>query len=162
MRRTLSIAAALAAALPAQSASANRIGPGYETSWGKAGVSLEQYWVDSATCGHQAAGVDLTGSDPAKALILASRILENQNGLEDIAQATRIAAPEIQWNRAATILRRQLEQCLTERGYIKFKMTKSQARHLRKLEVGSLERREYLYSLASDPAVLEAQALRGS
>jgi len=165
MRRTLplsiTIAAALAVALGGP-ATARRVSPGNDLSWGKAGVSLEDYWVDSATCGHQAAAVDLTGTAPAKTLVLASRQLDNWTDFESVQQALRLAAPEVQWDRAAKIMQRELETCLAQRGYVKFKLTREQARQLRKLEIGSLERRKYLYSLASDPAVLQAQALRDS
>jgi hypothetical protein len=165
MRRTITIPVILAAALAASPASAGRIGPGYETSWGKAGVSLEQYWIDSAECGHQAANIDLTGTDPARALILASRMFEIYSGLgsaSGMITVNRIGSPEIQWNRAATLIRRDLESCLTGRGYVKFKLTKGQARHLRSLETGTLERRRYLHELASDPDVVTGQALNAS
>jgi hypothetical protein len=165
MRRTLSLSLTIAAALAVAfcgPAAARRVGPGNDMSWGKAGVSLEDYWVDSATCGHQAAAIDLRGTAPAEALVLASRKMDNWSDFESIVSAMRVAAPEVQWNRAATIMRHELETCLTQHGYVKFKLTKAQTRRLRKLAVGSLERRKYLYSLASDPAVLEAQALRNS
>jgi hypothetical protein len=166
MRGTLNIATCLAAAtalgLAATPAAATRVTAGYQTSWGKAGVSLEEYWVDASLCGHQAAATDLTDSDPAKALVLASRMIDNYSDYEDIALAEQVASPEIQWNRAATILQRSLERCLMERGYVKFRLTKSQAHRLKKLKTGSLERRQYLYSLASDPDVLAAQAQRQS
>lgn len=151
--------AVLAIALAASPASAKRITAGYQTSWGKAGVSLEQYWIDSSLCGHEAAAIDLTGTDPARALVYASRLIDNYSDYEDIARAERIAAPEIQWNRAATLMRRSLEACLVKRGYVKFKLTSGQAHHLKKLKDGTLERREYLHSLASDPDVLARQAL---
>jgi hypothetical protein len=166
MRRTfalpLTIAASLALVLDGSTASARRVSPGDEVSWGKAGVSLEDYWIDSATCGHQAAAVDLSGTAPAKALVVASRQLDNWSDFESVQQALQLAAPAVQWDRAAAILRQELERCLTERGYVKFKLTRDQARHLDKLEAGSVDRRKYLHSLASDPAVLEAQGLRNS
>jgi hypothetical protein len=162
MRRTLALSIATALVLGASSASARRVSPGNEFSWGKAGVSLEDYWVDSSQCGHQAAAVDLTGTAPAKALVLASRRLDVWTDFESVQDALRLAAPEVQWGRAATIIRQELEKCLMEHGYVKFRLTKSQAHHLKKLEVGTLDRRKYLHSLASDPAVLEAQALRSS
>jgi hypothetical protein len=52
-----------------------------------------------------------------------------------------------------------VEQCLQDRGYVRFRLTEEQRRALRKLDRGSDERREYLFQLASNPAVLEAQAL---
>jgi hypothetical protein len=146
-----------AVALGDGSASARAVQAGPGVSWGKAGISLEQYWTDSALCGHQAAGVDLSGSEPAKALIVASRRMDNWSDFVSIQQAMRMAAPQIQWERAARIMQRELERCLSERGYTKFKLTKGQSRRLAKLKAGSLERRKYLYSLASDPAVLQAQ-----
>ena len=166
MRKNLSLslasATALALMLPASAASAHRIGPGNAVSWGKAGVTLEEYWIDAATCGHRAAAVDLTGTAPAEALVVASRRIDNWSDSESIQRALRLAAPEVQWDRAARILQGELEKCLTERGYVKFRLTRAQAHRLKKLEAGSLERRAYLHSLASDPKVLEAQAMRGS
>ena len=165
MRRTRTIAtlaATLSLAVWTGSASAERIAPGSDTSWGKDGVSLEEYWTDSAMCGHQAAAIDLSNTDPGKALVIASRLSENITESSAMIIAVRMGAPEIQWNRAATIMRRELESCLARRGYVKFKLTKDQAHHLQKLELGSLERRKYLYSLASDPGILKAQALTNS
>lgn len=165
MRRSrafVTLAATLGLVLLTSPAAADRIAAGDDTSWGKAGVSLEDYWTDSATCGHQAADIDLSGTTPAKALVIASRMSEHITESSAMITAVRIGAPEIQWNRAATIMRRDLESCLTKRGYVKFKLTKGQAHRLKKLELGSLERRKYLYSLASDPAVLREQAITDS
>ena len=52
-----------------------------------------------------------------------------------------------------------IEQCLASRGYRQFKLTPEQAAHLAKLPEGSAERRTYLHSLGSDPAVMAAQSL---
>ena len=139
----------------------DRVNPGHQKSWGKADVSLEQYWIDSAECAHLAAETDLEGSDPARALVIASRMIDT-NGTTGIQGALRIAAPEIQWQRAATILQRNLDACLIERGYVKFELTDGQYRTLKMYEVGTFERRAYLHSLASDPDVLEAQAIAES
>jgi hypothetical protein len=54
-------------------------------------------------------------------------------------------------------MQREPERCLSDRGYTKFKLTKDQSRRLARLKAGSLERRKYLYSLASDPRVLQEQ-----
>ena len=163
MRRTLSIVAlltgTLSAVLATSSASARRVSPGNDVSWGKAGVSMEDYWVDSSQCGHRAAGIDLTGT------ALPMRWCSRHGGwitgaISTVSSALRIAAPELQWDRAAKIIQVELEKCLTEHGYVKFQLTKDQAHQLKMLKAGTLERRKYLYSLASDPAVLEAQALK--
>jgi len=141
-------------------AASRRINAGHQKSWGMAGVSLEQYWTDSAECAHMAAETDLTGTAPADALVVASRRLDNAFNYDDVAMALRLAAPEYQWKRAAEIMEGVLERCLMERGYVKFELTDAQYRQLRKLEVGSLERRQYLHSLASDQTILETQAVR--
>lgn len=162
IRATAALACTLALTLAGSPASAGRVRPEHQTSWGKAGVSLEQYWVDASVCGHEAAAMDLSDTPPAKALVLASRMIDNQTGYGDVEQAMRFAHPEVQWDRAGTIMRHELERCLTERGYAKFKLTKDQARRLKTLAPGSFERRKYLHELASDPAVLADQAVKDS
>jgi hypothetical protein len=141
-------------------AASRRINAGHQKSWGMAGVSLEQYWTDSAECAHMAAETDLTGTAPADALVVASRRIDNAFNYDDVAMALRLAAPEHQWKRAAEIMEAVLEGCLTERGYVKFELTDGQYRQLRMFDVGTLERRQYLHSLASDAAILEAQGVR--
>jgi hypothetical protein len=152
---TLAGLAALSLGGGIASARAIQAGPG--VSWGKAGVSLEQYWTDSALCGHQAAAIDLSGTAPADALVLASRRMDTWSDFDSIQQTLRMADPQRQWDRAAAIMQRELERCLSDRGYTKFKLTKDQSRRLARLKAGSLERRKYLYSLASDPRVLQEQ-----
>jgi hypothetical protein len=160
MRKSYPVAVLVAAlAFGASAASAHRISPGHKVSWGKAGVSLEDYWVDAAECGHAAAAIDLKDTTPAKALVYGSRLLDDASSPGEIISIQQLVAPEIQWNRAATIMRKALESCLSGRGYIRFQLTDSQFRRLRKLDAGSLERRQFLHRLASDPAVLARQAV---
>lgn len=163
MRRTIAIvylSISLAALLPATSAgAADRISAGHKLSWGKPGVSIEQYWTDSSQCGHEAAAIDLSNTDPGKALVYASRIMDNASTGGNLIGPAQLVHPEVQWNRAATLMQQALEKCLMERGYVKFRLTDGQARKLRKFEIGSLERRRYLHSLASDPDVLRKQSL---
>ena len=143
---------------------ADRIGPGHQKSWGKDGVSLEQYWADSTECAQAAADLDLAGTKPAKALAFWTRLGNGNmppNNYADIFMSVRIN-PEVQWNRAATIMRHELDGCLAGRGYVKFELTDDQYEMLRQLEAGSLERRTYLHSLASDPEILAAQSLSES
>ena len=145
-------------------ATAGRVSAGHQKSWGKQGVSLEQYWADSSECAQAAADIDLEGTKPAKALVFWTRLGNGNmapNNYADIWMSARIN-PEVQWNRAATIMRRELEGCLAERGYVKFELTDEQDRQLDRLDPGSLERRSYLHSLASDPDVLAAQVVADS
>jgi hypothetical protein len=157
LRMVAALVAALA--LGASAASAHRISPGHMISWGKADVSLEDYWLDAAECGHTAAAVDLKDTTPAKALVYGSRLLDNASSPGEIMLIQQLVSPEIQWDRAATIMQKALESCLSERGYSRFRLTDGQFRRLRKLDVGSLERRQFLHGLASDPAVLARQAV---
>ena len=56
------------------------------------------------------------------------------------------------------LLQSTIEKCLVSKGYSKLVLTDDQRKHLGKLKAGSEQRKAYLYSLASDPDVLEAQA----
>jgi len=141
-------------------ATAGRISAGHNKSWGMEGVSFEQYWADSADCAQAAADIDLEGSTPARALVFWTRLVDGNMGPNHLAHIPMPRfKPEVQWNRAATIMRDALEGCLADRGYVKFELTDEQDRQLDRLEAGSLDRRIYLHSLASDPEVLAAQAL---
>ena len=168
MRRTRSLVALVvgAAALSmGTSADARKITAGHHKSWGMEGVSLEQYSTDSIECARAAAEIDLTGTAPADALVLASRMMDNSWNLGSYYayfDAIRVGSPRVQWNRAATIMQNELEGCLTMRGYVKFELTDEQYERLQNLEHGSDERRAYLHSLASDPAVLAAQGITES
>ena len=171
MRRTRAIAAFVAGAALlslSTSADARKITAGHQKSWGKEGVTLEQYAADSSECAREAAEMDLSGTAPAQALVLASRLYETwwdphyNPPLVGFSGIARIASPRVQWNRAATIMQHELEACLTARGYVKFELTDDQYAMLRHLERGSDERRVYLHSLASDPDVLATQTLSQS
>ncbi|MDB5721642.1 MAG: hypothetical protein JWP15_2260 [Alphaproteobacteria bacterium] len=155
-------------------------GPG--VSWGKAGVSLDQYRSDSIACGRQAANYDLTGSDPARALAVASKIIDNQANagppaVQDATQppgaamdalgmagatpsAVQMVGPDRQIAKAGDLIKTALDNCLAGRGYREFRLTGEQKRKLSKLPVGSDARHAYLHSLASNPTVLENQAIQ--
>jgi hypothetical protein len=171
----LSLAILLAA--PAQ---ARLVGPGIAKSWGKAGVSLARYRADAIACGERAAGTDLAGTDPARALVVASRMIDNNAqytpgavndplagpsaaaGALDSAGSTpdavRMIDPQRQVAKAGDILHSALDRCLAARGYREFRLTRDQQRRLRKLPLGSDARHAYLHSLASDPEILTRQA----
>jgi hypothetical protein len=157
-----------------------------QTSWGKAGVSFADYRSDATFCLRQAAGTDLTGTEPANALVLASRRMATgqtndyspavggasstgpattNSGFDPMIEAAnrmqqeRIAArPELRIRQAHDIMQRRLEHCLAGRGYHRFRLTDEQRRRLRHFPERAAERQTYLYSLASDPQVLAAQS----
>jgi hypothetical protein len=179
MRRPILIAILLAAsAVPA--AAAKLVSPGFNISWGKPGVSLDRYRQDAIECGRTAAATDLAGTDPAKAFVIGTRLMENDPtvgfgavvdptagpsaGADAVAGAgsspgvMRMIGPERQLAKAGDILESALEHCLKARGYRKFKLTGSQRHRLEKLPLGSDARHAYLHSLASNATVLETQA----
>jgi hypothetical protein len=173
-------AATFCATIAAGPAAARLVSPGLGISWGKPGVSLAQYRADAIQCGQRAAGTDLAGTDPAKALVVGSRLMENDPSVgpgavvdptagpsaaaDAVAGAgsspgvMRMIGPERQFAKAGDILENALERCLREHGYSKFKLTSGQRHRLSKLPVGSDARHAYLHSLASNPDILTHQA----
>jgi hypothetical protein len=147
-------------------------------SWGKPGVSLEQYRHDAVECGTAAYYMDVSGTEAAKVFQRATKQLENnESDLQTVAAtdpdtqtynqiqaAARSASivhgtqPEKRLREVGDYQNRGLAICLTERGYKRFTLTKAQQDHLRRLKNGSPERHEYLYSLSVDPKVLHDQA----
>jgi hypothetical protein len=178
MRRSILIACMIAAT--AMPAAARVVSPGLGVSWGKAGISLAQYRKDAIECGHSAAATDLAGTDPAKAFVVGSRLMENDPNVapgavtdptadpsaaaDAVAGAgstpgvMRMIGPERQFAKAGDILEGALERCLKARGYRKFKLTSAQRHRLSKLPLGSDQRHAYLHSLASNADVLASQA----
>ena len=154
--------------------------PAGMTSWGKPGVSMADYRLDSAQCIIEGSGGGPTqGSDASTSKSGDSNQTSDTsgsrggtNGPGGVASGGAIvysgsANPE-DANQAAIQQRNQelsakraqkmvIEQCLTSRGYRQFNLTPEQAAHLAKLPEGSTERRTYLHSLGSDPAVIAAQ-----
>jgi hypothetical protein len=151
------------------------------TSWGKPGVSITDYRLDSAQCIIEASGGGPTQSADASNKTGDANQTGNTtesrggtNGPGGLASGGAIvysgsASPE-DANQAAIQQRAQemsakraqklgVERCLASRGYKQFKLTPEQAAHLAKLPEGSAERRAYLHSIGSDPAVIAAQSL---
>lgn len=120
------------------------------TSWGKVDVSFTQYRADSQACAEQGLDTALqqhAGNWQSQGI---------QNSPEDYLRTFQSRALE---KRHAQITEGQsaLDDCLIRLGYRKFHLTDAQRAHLNTLAAGSDARQKYLYSLASDPAVLAAQ-----
>jgi hypothetical protein len=169
-------ATAAAAGLAAAAVPQSHLPP-RDASWGKAGVSLYDYRLDAAECAWQAISLDVAQTDAAKTLVRASRELDHIaetawmtgpahadpviGGNVGIAyqQALGKYRPDRQFEAIRDLQYGSLETCLTQRGYSRFQLTAEQARQLRHLKRGSMERRTYLHSLASDSEVLKRQAI---
>jgi hypothetical protein len=146
------------------------------TSWGKANVSLVDYWNDAAQCALEGARVDpnapgadvnLTNADRANPTGAANSSMRPANQPSGIEGTTDLNSTLMAARYNETMRERQEQRareaavgrCLTARGYRQFNLTPEQAAHLEMLPEGSAERRTYLHGLGSDPAVLAAQGV---
>ena len=175
--------------LPIAVATSAVAAPAPKESWGKAGISLTQYRQDALECGLQGHYTDISKTDDAKAFVTASKRLDamttgatapmtlesNPAGpptTNDVSQIAQYANEQqhvvdsvhadSRFRSIKNSLVSNTEQCLASRGYSKFALTADQRRALTKLKAGSDARREYLYDLARDPAVLAAQRVAAS
>ncbi|KQM97629.1 hypothetical protein [Sphingomonas sp. Leaf25] len=155
-------------------------------SWGRAGVSLDQYRTDAVECGRAGLSTDVSQMKAVKTLITASRqldsVLTNQpsgggaapppsssgagmleidpvalNTAQQVARITEGANPRARFREVRTALQTTTDQCLTGKGYVRFTLTRDQREHLEALRRGTPERHAYLHALASDPDVLARQ-----
>ena len=173
-KHTLLVAAVSVALAPGPAWAARPV-----DSWGKAGVSFEQYRADAVTCGRSAYYADVAETDHAKAFVRATRRLEaaDDHGMgpagasaaEDMYRMAQLGArsemirssirPEKLMRELQGALVSIVEHCLEERGYSRFRLTRDQQRDLRRLKKGSPERHRFLHALASDENVLASQRL---
>lgn len=153
-----------------------------DLSWGKAGISFDTYRRDAMECGIGGAKVDIAGRqdtrdvldamhnqdkeiDRANARSLAKA--QDSQGLlpDDFNEMVRNYASIYQRGIRGGVARTQgfmedtVTACLRTRGYMPFRLTEAQAKARDRLPLGTLERRRYLYELASDPVVLSNQGL---
>jgi hypothetical protein len=130
-------------------------------TWGKPGVSYVDYRADATTCLRAAVATDLTGTEPAEALVLASRRIETAMNSDpwSVAEVTDMARPDLRIRQARDIIQDRLNQCLVEHGYHRFQLTDEQRRRLNHFNMRQPERQAYLHSLASDPQVLASQGV---
>jgi hypothetical protein len=163
----LGLAATLAGAAPAP-----------EDSWGKGGVSLAQYRQDAIDCAVQGYSLDISKTEDAQEFVRATRELESIPGgmiVQNIGSSPATNSvdvvswagiqqhivdsirPEERFKNIKAMQVAATDQCLISRGYSKFRLTDDQRRQLKHLKFGSDQRRVYLYSLATNPAVLQSQ-----
>lgn len=142
---------------------------GNQISWGKAGVSFDQYRDDATTCGHLAWYEDVSQTKAATVFKRAtSQLVNNEAGLaggsanvlDTVIQSTRIVEstrPEMRLREVRDFQYDVLGQCLTELGYVRFQLTDAQQEKLRKMRSGTPERHRYLHSLGSDARIVQEQ-----
>jgi len=181
MRQSLSCAVVIACLLSAPALCA-RTEP---VSWGKPGVSIEQYRRDAVECGRAGYYLDVSETEAAHVFKAATGQLQaNEASLPSLAmlagdgppEERRAAAlevgdivgrsahivdatrPQERIKAVGTLMQGTVDDCLRQRGYIRFRLTEAQRKQLGRLHLGSPARHAYLYELATNPAVLKDQA----
>jgi len=142
------------------------VGKGRDVSWGRAGVSFDQYRADALECGNRAYGaeVDVPPYGPASAWggwIVPGWVWTSLTpGRVPVYTSTYVDAYRHHaWWHTVDQLQAIVDSCLLEKGYQRFRLTSAQMRTLRRLERDSPERHHFLYSLGSDANVLAAQTI---
>ena len=155
-------------------------------SWGKPGVSIDQYRTDAISCGRAGYYMDVSNTAAAKVFRDGTKELESNetdlssqaalpndgNPMDDprylyrvmgiVNRSARIvenARPKERMKDVGNLMQARVDDCLKGRGYIRFRLTAGQRKQLAHLHLGSIGRHIYLYRLATDPAVLKAQAM---
>jgi hypothetical protein len=169
----IAVAAAFLSSAPILAAKAEA------SSWGKPGVSIDQYRMDAITCGRAGYYADVSDTQAAKTFKRATGELEsNESDLSFAAmdpsptgqikvanivnRSTRIVEgtrPGEQMKDVRDLMQAKVDDCLKGRGYVRFRLTDAQRKRLAHLHLGSPERHIYLHQLATDPAVLKVQAM---
>lgn len=85
-----------------------------------------------------------------------ARSLEMAQRYGRTVQGARV---DVQMKRVGERLQSTVDVCLADHGYRRFRLTRDQQRQLDHLRRGSPERQAFLFALASDPRILEAQAV---
>lgn len=168
MRRPAICAVALASLLPAPLGAAGT----EAASWGKPGVSIEQYRRDAVECGRAGYYLDVSNTEAAGVFKRALRQLETNEADLTLAQGPEImnivtnsahivdgARPTERMKEVGTLMQGAIDDCLRQRGYIRFRLTDAQRKRLSRFHLGSPERHAFLYDLATDPNILTAQAI---
>jgi len=167
MHQSLPYAVAAACLLSAPLAAART----EAVSWGKPGVSIDQYRIDAITCGRAGYYMDVSNTEAAQVFKGAtSQLQTNETDLTNamgprvldiVTQSARIVEatrPEARMRDVAGLMQAKVDDCLRQRGYVRFRLTDAQRKQLGHLHLGSAERHAFLYRLATDSAVLKDQA----
>lgn len=183
IRHALPVAGLLAATVPAFA------GPPGDTSWGKPNVSLEQFAEDANGCADTSrlATVSikpetLKALDALSSAQLLQMAMDGQaNGPSPFSNPATFAANISETRSETDIARRSntfgarfvastsedvsgelqavLNRCLTDRGYVRIRLTDEQRRALSHLKHRSAARTAYLHAIDSDPVLIARQRL---
>ncbi len=142
-------------------------------SWGKAGVSRTEYESDAIACSLPAASRDVAADRETRDYVQGANALDRENNMPSMARPPdeegliaranrnvllrRMYGPDRKVDALQAKLQGEVEACLTERGYTRFRLSRSQIRQLRRLRTGSQARRDFLHSLGSDADIVSTQ-----
>ncbi len=139
-------------------------------SWGKPGASREAFDGGSRACMLRAARRDVTGDGSTQRYVQGARVLDREANTpptvptDDIFTQSerqvllrRMYNPDKQVDALQATLQSEFDQCLVQSGYVRFALTREQARTLKLYRPGTEQRRAYLYALGSDAGIVEAQ-----
>lgn len=171
---------AVASAWPAVASS-----PG-DISWGKPGVSLDQYATDATQCTDASSNVPVSikpGTLRQMDALSSARLLDittqlahdpNANPMAMVTDMTFTKSQDDIARRSNTFggqyvaiakadvtdeLQAALDACLTERGYVRIRLDAAQTKALSRLKRHGAERTAYLHALDSDAAIVARQRL---
>ena len=130
-------------------------------SWGKEGVSFEQYRAESIECGRAGAGRDLERQQAVKDVIHGAHFQDSALDRGDAVEYAMIYDRNFRGNvaKVQAFMVSGVEECLFNSGYVPFVLTRAQENRLSRYRKGSPERFRYLHELSIDPKVLREQRL---
>jgi hypothetical protein len=130
-------------------------------SWGKEGVSFEQYRANSIECGRAGAGRDLERQQAVKDVIHGAHFQDSALDRGDAVEYAMIYDRNFRANvpKVQAFMASGVEECLLKIGYVPFALTQAQENRLSAYKKGSPERFHYLHELSVDPKVLREQRL---
>ena len=130
-------------------------------SWGKEGVSFEQYRAESIECGRAGAGRDLQRQQAVKDVIHGAHFQDSALDRGDTVEYAMIYDRNFRGNvaKVQAFMVSGVEECLFNSGYVPFVLTRAQENRLSRYRKGSPERFRYLHELSIDPKVLREQRL---
>ena len=126
-------------------------------SWGKPGVGFDQYRADSVECAKSGYFRDVSQDEPAKRFVAGFGAADNALNGGGTAGSWIDAILRTQPDRQKRLLHAiqvgDVEQCLTARGYSRFRLSAAEVKMLKRYPGGSEARHRYLHQLAARSVV---------
>ena len=128
-------------------------------SWGKPGVSFDQYRNDAVACATIGYFRDVSQDEPAKRFIRGFETADNglnQAGTPNLdvwIDSVQRVRPDRQKRDLHAIQVGDVERCLTDKGYRRVALTRAEEKTLARYPRGSEARHRYLHALAARGAV---------